>query len=70
MYVATKGVFAGELYAAPRELGRRAPTCSAVGTREAIVTDGAFLAGGEHLMLRDYTRAVVYSFPPLDASAR
>lgn len=67
LYVATKGVFGGNLYAAPdtldpegtnplRRLGRILP----------IATDGAFFPDGRHLVLRDYGRAVVYTFPGLE----
>ncbi len=67
MYVATKGVFAGELYAAPPEPAADAPnTLGPIGRTTGLVTDGAFFPDGEHLILRTYTEAVVYSFPELD----
>ena len=67
LYVATKGFFAGELYAAPPELADDAPNVlGLVGTTAGIVTDGAFFPDGEHLVLRTYTNAVVYSFPALE----
>lgn len=67
LYVATKGVFAGELYAAPPELADDAPnTLGLLGETTGIVTDGAFFSGGQHLVLRTYTNAVVYSFPALE----
>ena len=67
LYVATKGVFSGELYAAPPELADDAPnTLGLVGATAGIVTDGAFFPDGEHLILRTYTNAVVYSFPGLE----
>ncbi len=67
LYVVTKGVFAGELYAAPPELADRAPnTLGLIGATTGIVTDGAFFPDGEHLILRTYTNAVVYSFPALE----
>jgi outer membrane protein assembly factor BamB len=70
LYVATKGVFGGRLYAAPRHLSasgtnRLAP----VGDVLAIATDGAFLPGGHAVVLRDYDQAVVYSFPDLERLA-
>jgi hypothetical protein len=70
LYVATKGVFGGRLYAAPRTLSatgtnRLAP----VGDVLAIATDGAFLPGGRAVVLRDYDQAVVYRFPDLEKLA-
>ena len=67
LYVATKGFFGGELYAAPPELADDAPNMmGVVGETTGIVTDGAFFPDGEHLVLRTYTNAVVYSFPALE----
>jgi len=67
LYVATKGVFGGELYAAPPELADDAPNMlGLVGETTGIVTDGAFFPDGAHLVLRTYTNAVVYSFPALE----
>ncbi|CAA9378337.1 MAG: hypothetical protein AVDCRST_MAG60-680 [uncultured Nocardioides sp.] len=70
VYVATKGVFAGELYAAPPDLADDAPNMlGLLGTTTGIVTDGAFLPDGEHLVLRTYTTAVLYTFPALEQVA-
>jgi hypothetical protein len=67
LYVATKGLFGGELYAAPPELADDAPNMMGlVGETTGIVTDGAFFPDGEHLVVRTYTSAVVYSFPALE----
>lgn len=66
LYVATKGVFGGELYEAPPELADEAPNVlGALGPVAGIVTDGAFFNDGENLILRTYTGAVVYTFPDL-----
>ncbi|NYD43369.1 hypothetical protein [Nocardioides panaciterrulae] len=66
LYVATKGVFGGELYAAPDRLDpTRTNRLRPVAPVLAIATDGAFFPDGRHLILRDYGRAVVYSFPGL-----
>lgn len=66
LYVVTKEVLGGGVYAAPRLL---APHLSnplrRIGDAPPIVTDGAFFPDGRHLVLRDYGRAVVYSFPGL-----
>jgi hypothetical protein len=68
LYVASKNVFGGALYAAPEQLD---PTgvneLSRLGSVLPIATDGAFFPDGRHLVLRDYGRAVVYSFPDLEA---
>ena len=67
LYVATKGFFAGELYAAPPDLADDAPNMlGLIGETAGIVTDGAFFPDGEHLILRTYTNAVVYTFPALE----
>lgn len=67
LYVATKGIFGGELYAAPPEPAGGGPnTLGLIGETTGIVTDGAFFPDGEHLILRTYTSAVVYSFPALE----
>lgn len=67
LYVATKGFFGGELYAAPPELADDAPNVlGLVGETTGIVTDGAFFPDGAHLILRTYTNAVVYSFPDME----
>ena len=70
LVVVTKGVLGGQVYAAPTDL-----TAAGVGTLRPrgavmpVVTDGAFLPDGDHLVLRDYTRAVVYSWPGLEPVA-
>ncbi|HQR28162.1 MAG TPA: hypothetical protein PLP61_14070 [Nocardioides sp.] len=70
VYLATKGVFGGTLLAAPRRLSAERPNrLRPVGPVPGMVTDGAFLPDGRHLVLRTYTRAVVCSFPGLDPVA-
>ncbi len=54
----------GTVYRAPRKLDestihRLAPVAAA----PRMVTDGTFLPDGRHLLLRTYSRAVVYTFP-------
>lgn len=67
LFVVSKGVFAGELYAAPRRLRADQPNqLRPRGPVLSMATDGAFFPDGRHLVLRSYTRAVVYSFPALD----
>lgn len=67
LFVATKGIFGGELYAAPPEPADDAPnTLGLIGEVTGIVTDGAFFPDGEHLIVRTYSSAVVYTFPELE----
>lgn len=68
LYVVTKGVFGAVVYAAPAGLREDAVNqLRPVGEAMPIVTDGAFLPDGEHVVLRDYGRAVVYEFPSFEA---
>lgn len=69
LYVVSKE-FIGRIYAAPERLdaegtGELTPVDEVLG----IVTDGAFLPDGEHLVLRNYTQAAVYTWPELDRVA-
>jgi len=67
LYVVTKGVLGGEVLAAPRRLDPdRVNRLRPVGPAMGLVTDGAFLPDGRHVVLRDYSRAVVYTFPGLE----
>ncbi len=69
LYVVTKGVFGAVVYAAPAELAPDAVNrLRVVGRAMPIVTDGAFLPGGDQVVLRDYGRAVVYDFPSFDVA--
>lgn len=66
VYVASKGVFGGKLYAVPEDLGPGRNRLKAVGRVLPVATDGAFFPDGEHLVVRDYSRAVFYSFPGME----
>lgn len=67
LYVASKGVFGGTLYAAPLALRADRPNeLRPIGDVGQLVTDGAFFPDGRHLVLRSYTRATVYTFPALE----
>ena len=67
LYVASKNVFGGALYAAPERLDGSTPSrMTRLGRVLPIATDGAFFPDGRHLVLRDYGRAVVYTFPDLE----
>jgi hypothetical protein len=66
LYVVSKGLFGGTVYAAPKSLDPGAPNqLTRLGPVMGLVTDGAFLPDGWHVVLRDYGRAVVYTFPGL-----
>jgi hypothetical protein len=66
LYVVTKDVFGGALYAAPRTLAADGPNrLVELGPMLPIATDAAFFPDGAHLVVRDYARAAVYSFPDL-----
>jgi hypothetical protein len=66
LYVASKNVFGGVLYAVPEHLDPSRPNVlKSVGRVLPIATDGAFFPDGKHLIVRDYTEAVVYAWPSL-----
>jgi hypothetical protein len=66
LFLVSKDVFGGALYAAPRHLSADRPNrLRRVGPVLPIATDAAFLPDGRHLVVRDYARAAVYSFPAL-----
>ncbi|MGD9958185.1 hypothetical protein [Nocardioides sp.] len=66
VYLASKEIFGGTLYAAPVELRRnRVNELTDIGDVGSVVTDGAFFPDGRHLILRGYLRATVYAFPSL-----
>ena len=67
LYIATKGVLGGTLYAAPQRLDARAPNqLEPLGEVLPIATDGTFLPDGKHLVIRNYAVAAVYAFPSLE----
>ena len=67
LYVVSKGVFGGTLYAAPRRLVAGKPNrLVEVGPMLAMATDAAFFPDGRHLIVRNYTEAAVYSWPALE----
>ena len=65
LYIVTKGVLGGTVYAAPEQL--RPDHVNRL-TRVArgilpVATDGAFLPDGRHVLVRGYASAAVYDFP-------
>jgi len=66
LFVVSKEVFGGTVYAAPNPLLDGPNVLTEVGDVLGVATDGAFFPDGKHIVLRDYTRAVVYSMPDLN----
>jgi hypothetical protein len=66
LFIATKSVFGGVLYAVPEHLNASGVNrLQAIGRVLPVATDGAFFPDGKHLIVRDYTSAVVYAWPSL-----
>ncbi len=66
LYVATKNVFGGTLYAVPKRLSATDPNrLVRVGRVQSIATDGSFFPDGRHLVVRDYSSATIYDWPSL-----
>jgi len=64
LYVITKGVFAGTVYAAPATLRADRPNILVeVGDAPGIVTDATFLPGGGGVVMRTYSAAHLAAFP-------
>ena len=64
LFVVSKSVFGGTVYAAPRRLSAGGPNRLHRFARVAgLVTDGAFLPDGKHVLLRTYGTASAYTFP-------
>ncbi|WP_051217897.1 hypothetical protein [Nocardioides insulae] len=67
LYVVTKGLLGGQVYAAPARLGRGTGELRPLaGGVLPLATDGAVLPDGRHAILRNYTRAVLYTFPDFE----
>ncbi|NPC45437.1 hypothetical protein [Nocardioides sp. zg-1230] len=64
LFVITKGVFAGTVYAAPPRLRADRPNLlTEVGDAPGIVTDATFLPGGGGVVMRTYSAAHLTAFP-------
>lgn len=71
LYIASKNIFGGVLYAVPEKLDASGPNrMKALGRVLPVATDGAFFPDGRHVILRDYTSAVVYSWPSMQPVGR
>jgi hypothetical protein len=65
--VVSKSLLGGVLYAAPERLASEGSNIlEPIGDVLGFATDGAFFPDGRHFLLRDYGRAVVYSYPGLE----
>lgn len=66
LYVATKSVLGGFLYAAPEHLSATGPNpLTKLGPVLGMATDGAFLPGGRYVIIRNYLTATVYAWPSM-----
>ncbi len=64
LFVVSKTVFGGTVYAVPAGAAPgETTTMRAFARVTGLVTDGAFLPDGRHVVLRSYGTATVYSFP-------
>ncbi|MFC7496522.1 MULTISPECIES: hypothetical protein [unclassified Nocardioides] len=64
LYVISKDVFGGRVFAAPRRLSSEQPNRLVdVAPSFSFATDGAFFPDGRHYVVRGYTSAAIYSFP-------
>ncbi|MGZ4454002.1 MAG: hypothetical protein ACXVWX_13880 [Nocardioides sp.] len=70
LYVATKGWLGGTLYAAPQRLvaGQDNPLLP-IAAVLPMATDGAFLPGGDAVIVRGYFTATTYRWPSMDKIA-
>lgn len=64
LFVVSKRVFGGVVYAAPRTLDQeRTNQLASFARVPGLVTGGEFLSDGEHVLLRTYGTASVFTFP-------
>jgi hypothetical protein len=65
VFVVSKSVFGGTVYAAPRHpvAGSRPNRMRPFARVRGLVTDGSFFPDGRHVLLRTYSTASVYTFP-------
>ncbi|MDF1606013.1 hypothetical protein [Nocardioides sp. YIM 152315] len=64
LFVVSKDVFGGRVYAAPRRLSADHPNrLEDVAPGFSFATDGSFFPDGRHYVVRGYTGAAVYTFP-------
>ncbi len=67
LFVISKGLFGGAVYAAPGRLSADRPNrLTEVGPVLPVATDAAFFPDGRHVIVRAYSEAAVYSWPDLE----
>ncbi len=67
VFVVSKSLLGGVLYEAPKRLATDGSNVlEPIGDVLGFATDGAFFPDGRHFVLRDYGRAVVYTYPGLE----
>lgn len=60
LYVVSKGLFSGQVFAAPRRLASdRVNVLRPVGDVGGLITDGAFFPDGRHVALRSYSNLII-----------
>lgn len=70
LFVITKGIFFGTVYAAPPRLrADRVNRLEEVGRAPGLVTDATFLPGGGGVVMRTYSTAFVAAFPSWESVA-
>lgn len=68
LFVVSKTVFGGTVYAVPGDARPGGPVrLRRFAQVPGLVTDGAFLPDGRHVVLRSYATATVYTFPGFEA---
>jgi len=71
LHLVTKGVLGGEVLEAPRRLDPDRPNAlREVGTAPGLVTDGAFLPDGRHVVVRSYGQGYVLAWPTWEVVER
>lgn len=65
LYVVTKDVLGGGIYAAPALDPDRVNLLERVGDAPPVATDAAFFPDGDHIIVRNYGAATVYAFPSM-----
>jgi hypothetical protein len=64
LFVVSKDVFGGHVYAAPRRLSADRPNeLVDVAPSFSFATDGSFFPDGRHYVVRGYSSAAIYTFP-------
>ena len=70
IFVISKAVFGGTLYAAPKDLDPdQANELDELGPVLGLATDGSFFPDGRHFIVRDYGSAAIYSYPDVQEVA-